>query len=518
MNELKGTLTDDGSENDARKPQIQVNSLDYLVSVDRLAIYRSHARGVYLYGADNNYPRKIIQSADRSSTLVSVRNKQSQFLQGLGFPGATANDVKNGTAIVINSRGQTAYDLLKFCAEQKSNINIAIHVNYNAIGEAVEFTLIQYDFVRRKINMPNEKFNRYIITNIWHLENDYTTAGFAAKIMQFNQWVEDKKTNINFLALECFDYNPDPLVVREQIEISKGIENYPGQLFYMKRTEDIYQKALYDSVADKFQFLAECDLASLSNIQNGYSASGVLKYLGNLTGTKELEEMKSKVNNTKGSHNTGRIVTIPIPPNADNNVPTNLFEPTQMQNIDKLYTDQVDRAEMGIQSLFSCPNALIGKDTTGNFATQKMQETFDYYNSITEPLRQELEIELTTLFSNSIFASQIQLPIEIDPLQFISKTNEDLGQNEKIRAESQASLKGTVGGVQGVLQIQLSVSQGTTQYEAGIEILKDIYGYTDEMARKILGEPIQKFSENTQTVDKQTTTPNTVTNDNTNNN
>jgi len=60
MNELNGTLPDDSSENDARKPQIQVNSLDYLVSVDRLAVYRSQARGVFLYGGDNNYPRKII--------------------------------------------------------------------------------------------------------------------------------------------------------------------------------------------------------------------------------------------------------------------------------------------------------------------------------------------------------------------------------------------------------------------------------------------------------------------------
>jgi hypothetical protein len=37
-------------------------------------------------------------------------------------------------------------------------------------------------------------------------------------------------------------------------------------------------------------------------------------------------------------------------------------------------------------------------------------------------LRQELEIELTRLFSNSVFASQLKLPIEIEPLQFISKT------------------------------------------------------------------------------------------------
>lgn len=428
MSELKGKFTEE-SQDDARKPQIQVNSLDYLVSVDRLSIFRSKANGIYLYGADNNYPRKIMQSADRSSALVTARNKQAQFVQGLGFPGATATDVKNYTAIVINQKGQTAYDLLKFCADQKANINIAIHVNYNAIGEAVEFNLVQYDFVRRKIKTKDDVFNKYIITNIWHLENDYTSYGYAAKIMEFNKWIEKKEEKLSFVALECFEYNPDPTIVRQQIELSGGIDNYSGQLFYAKRTEDIYQKAVYDSVADDFQFLAESKLASLSNIQNGYSASGILKYPGNLTGTKEIEEAKLKINSTKGAINTGRVVTVPMMPTADNVVPGNLFEPTNLQNIDKLYIEQKKDARENIKKLYSQPSALIGEDTTGNFATQKMQETFDFYNSITEPLRQELEIELTMLFKNSVFASQIQLPIEIEPLQFISRTKTQETQN-----------------------------------------------------------------------------------------
>lgn len=429
MSDLKGKFADDSQENDARKPQIQVNSLDYLVSVDRLSIYRSNANGIYLYGADNNYPRKIMQSADRSSALVTARNKQAQFVQGLGFPGATATDVKNDTAIVINQKGQTAYDLLKFCADQKSNINIAIHVNYNALGEAVEFNLVQYDFVRRKIRTKEDIFNKYIITNIWHLENDYTSYGYAAKIMEFNKWIEKKEEKLSFVALECFEYNPDPTIVRQQIELSGGIDKYSGQLFYAKRTEDIYQKAVYDSVADDFQFLAESKLASLSNIQNGYSASGILKYPGNLTGTKEIEEAKLKINSTKGAINTGRVVTVPMMPTADNVVPGNLFEPTNLQNIDKLYIEQKKDARENIKKLYSQPSALIGEDTTGNFATQKMQETFDFYNSITEPLRQELEIELTMLFKNSVFANQIQLPIEIEPLQFISRTKTQETQN-----------------------------------------------------------------------------------------
>ena len=504
---LKGSLQDtSATDNDERKPQIQVNSLDYLVSVDRLAIFRSNAQGIYLYGADNNYPRKIMQSADRSSSLVTVRNKQAQFVQGLGFPGATAMDVKNDTAVVINEKGQTAYDLLKFCADQKANINIAIHVNYNVLGEAVEFNLIQYDFVRRKMPRQNEKFTRYVITNIWHLENDYSQWGQAAKIMQFNEWIKKKETELSFIALEVFDYNPDPLIVREQIEISGGIENYPGQLFYMKRTEDVYQKAIYDSVADDFQFLAESKLASLSNIQNGYSASGIFKHFDNLTGTKEIEAFVGKVKSVTGAKNTGRVVAVPVPQSADMKIPARLFEPTEMQNIDKLYPEQKKDAKENLKSLYTIPNSLIGKDTEGNFATQKMQEAFDFYNSVTEPLRQELEIELTTLFKNSIFANQVKLPIEIVPLQYISRTIIEDDENEQIRAESQARLKGTVGGVQGVLAIQEKVSQGVTQYDAGIEVLKDIYGYTDELARKILGEPIQKFSEEDETVDEETET------------
>ena len=244
----------------------------------------------------------------------------------------------------------------------------------------------------------------------------------VCKLTEFNKCVHKKETELSFIALEVFDYNPDPLIVREQIELSGGIENYSGQLFYMKRTEDVYQKALYDSVADKFQFLAESDLSSLSNIQNAYNASGIFKHFGNLTGTKELEALKNKLNNVTGSHNFGRIVAIEMLQNADNKLPDKMFEATEMMNIDKLYVEQIKNSELGLQQLYTIPNALIGKDTEGNFATQKMQETFDFYNSVTEPLRQELEIELTTLFKNSVFANQMTLPIEIAPLQYISRT------------------------------------------------------------------------------------------------
>jgi hypothetical protein len=60
---------------------------------------------------------------------------------------------------------------------------------------------------------------------------------------------------------------------------------------------------------------------------------------------------------------------------------------------------------------------------------------------------------------------------------------------KRTQAEAQANLKGSVGGVQGILQIQQSVANGITDLTAAVELLNVIYGIDVETARKILGTP-----------------------------
>lgn len=55
--------------------------------------------------------------------------------------------------------------------------------------------------------------------------------------------------------------------------------------------------------------------------------------------------------------------------------------------------------------------------------------------------------------------------------------------------EAKAKLKGTVGGVQGVLQIQASVASGITDYKAATTLLYEIYGFDEATAKRILGTP-----------------------------
>ena len=57
------------------------------------------------------------------------------------------------------------------------------------------------------------------------------------------------------------------------------------------------------------------------------------------------------------------------------------------------------------------------------------------------------------------------------------------------RLDAQATLKGTVGGVQGILEIQKSVALGITDRDAAIALLIEIYGFSEEQAVNVVGTP-----------------------------
>jgi len=60
--------------------------------------------------------------------------------------------------------------------------------------------------------------------------------------------------------------------------------------------------------------------------------------------------------------------------------------------------------------------------------------------------------------------------------------------------EAQAALRGSVGGVQGILAVQQSVSMGTTTFESALSILTIVYGFTEQDAKDLLGEPTEQTS------------------------
>jgi hypothetical protein len=64
---------------------------------------------------------------------------------------------------------------------------------------------------------------------------------------------------------------------------------------------------------------------------------------------------------------------------------------------------------------------------------------------------------------------------------------------------AQAALRGSVGGVQGILAVQQSVSAGTTTFESALSILTIVYGFTEQDAIDLLGKPDETGQEEAQT-------------------
>ena len=103
-----------------------------------------------------------------------------------------------------------------------------------------------------------------------------------------------------------------------------------------------------------------------------------------------------------------------------------------------------------------------------------------------------LENELSTIFSDLDKALQ---PIveSYQPKQVIDLSSGSIDVNSEIQqreAEAKANLKGSVGGVQGIIAIQQSVSKGFTDKGAAVKLLMEIYGFNEQTAIQMIGDPI----------------------------
>jgi hypothetical protein len=73
-------------------------------------------------------------------------------------------------------------------------------------------------------------------------------------------------------------------------------------------------------------------------------------------------------------------------------------------------------------------------------------------------------------------------------------------------AEARAMLKGSVGGVQGIIQIQTAVAEGLTDRGSAIALLELIYGFSNEDATRLLGDVQEGTAAPMPTVNGQPTT------------
>jgi len=122
------------------------------------------------------------------------------------------------------------------------------------------------------------------------------------------------------------------------------------------------------------------------------------------------------------------------------------------------------------------------------------QEAFVVHNNITHFVRRALEEnpdfgQLGYTDKMAILNGYATEQIGVEAAPFDMNVADQPVEISEERLKAQANLKGTVGGVQGILEIQGSVSKGITDRAAAIALLVEIYGFTTAQSEAIVGNP-----------------------------
>lgn len=100
--------------------------------------------------------------------------------------------------------------------------------------------------------------------------------------------------------------------------------------------------------------------------------------------------------------------------------------------------------------------------------------------------------EMVKIFKDAGLTVDPKSISKITGLKFVGVSDAEQGEiveKPDVESEAKAQLRGSIGGVQGILALQTSVSQGTTAYEAAIAMLMIVYGYDEPQSKQILGTP-----------------------------
>lgn len=393
---LIGEKNNSGSLNRKKNDEMKmtINTLQRTVNVERLAVNKnltSQYKNVLFYDVDNLYPNKVKNIAERSQATKSAAKTYSDFLVGEGF--INYND------IIINSDKQTLWDLLRHTSNEKGIFKgFALHLNYNQFGEIVEINEISFECLRWK--------------------RDFT------KLVWAPDW--EKYSIADVIEYDLF--NPDDAV--NQIN-EVGLDKYKGQvLYYIPRKKDYYTTCKFDSVLEFSQYEYESAVYSLSNIQNDFAFSSLVKMPFSADSAKENEETKYRLQQGKGSANAGNSLLMRLPASPENAeiLKAKLIEPLSRNNIDGLFEKQNRRAELKIYAAYQQPPILnCVLPDGGMFNQQNFKDAFEYYNSLLENERKDLERIWNNVLSYSIFIPDGQI-LEITP-KAILHNDENIEQN-----------------------------------------------------------------------------------------
>jgi hypothetical protein len=444
-----------------------------LISIAKKLVTWDKTLAIYKNGEDNAYPERMERFINNSVTASMASNIMVQYLIGKGY--GQFDNIKIQQQRFIEIAEDIAEDIV-------NNKGVFIHVNFDANFDVSDFKVLPFNDCRL---------------------GEKDSKEYNGKILVSKQWSEKKidKSKVQILNV----YNPDKKVLEYQIEKAGGLDKYNGQVFYFNCDRKYYyplsridsvaldcdnenQASIYKNEILRRGFFGKTLVVTRPLIHESFiddeSAEGIKK-LRQLES--EREQFKETIKDFISVGNVGGVLHMEVDFAGDDINNAILFKNIESNINDKLfeYTEKscVEKILMAFNNL---PIALVKSPDSallGN-SGEALKEAQKIYWKNTNKERSIIEGILTEFYNRINPENKIE--IKVIPL-VEDKIDEDSALVEKQKA--QATLKGSVGGVQALLEIQQAVSSGLADYESAIAIISEIYGISDELARKMLGTP-----------------------------
>lgn len=374
---------------------MKVSKLKSSSRVDRSTYNLSQK--IRLYGEGNTYPQDLRNLVNASRTAKSCVVTESKFVRGAGFTSEPLNKVKVGKRTTLfKLHGQIVEDYTRFNG-------FAVHVNYNGLLQEIGYSLVPFEHCRLEVDAEKNATGRIAVHPDWAKESGKPFK--TSDIEYFNQYTADKNE------------------LKKIIIAEGGFDKFKGLIYYFSESCEAYPESPLDAIRELMAAQASADNIRVRNVKFNYLPAGILyKKSGreranidddSADDDSEDGEFADSVEKWQGDENAAKILVV----EQDLDDEDLKFVPFPQQNLDKFSENTDKTVDEGIRSFMGIPPELLGREGGRGFASETMQDAYNFYNSITDSERTSLEEAYSEVFG--LLMAKVGAPeIKIQPLTY----------------------------------------------------------------------------------------------------
>jgi hypothetical protein len=332
--------------------------------------------------SDNKYYQRMEDIMLSSNTGVSCFNTFVRFVFGEGLLN------KDFGASIVNRKGLTVDGLAAKMIDSRGKFTgIAVHVNYNGLGDIISVTPVEFSYCR--IGIEEE----------------------AGKIAVYNDWDYSKNKNIKTSEIKYYDRFAPHKVLREvnSIELTEDEikslseeeqevrkwKKYKGQILWWSPV-DSYPLVPFDSVAEDMQTEGNVKNTKRTASASNFMPSHIMErpaFEDTKAGNQEREDWHEHLGEFQGDEGVGSILEVEI----DSPESGLKLHKIDIQNYDGIQKYTEESVKENIRENRLIPQSLLTKGGS-TFSGDDIESSVELYNSTTSADRKIIQDILIRIF------------------------------------------------------------------------------------------------------------------------